>query len=130
MTIPEDVVSEVAPWVLKGAVTEILDEVVFDFWTGQLPMAQEMGVVLERVRASLARVRVPTTLLRGVVRLKRQMFVLEVHTRAGLLVKRSYDRPVLPLAQLVPDLGDDDAEKTIIDTTNNLLGVALDSFDD
>lgn len=118
--------SEAAPWVVKGAVIEILDVVVLDFWTGQLPAAQEMGVVLERVRASLERVHIRTRLIRGVVRHKHQRFLIEVHNREGLVVRRSYDRPVLSLDELA-----DDDDKTIIDTRNNLLLPGeVDSFDE
>lgn len=100
--------------------SEILDAVVSDFWTGQFPAAQEMGLVLENIRASLARVHIPTTLLRGVVRTRHQVFILEVHNRGGLVARRSYDRPVLCLDTLVSD----DDDKTIIDTHNNLLQAA------
>lgn len=107
---------EPVPWAIKGAVTEILDAVVFDFWTGQFPASQEMGVVLEKVRASLVRVHIASTLLRGVIKSRTQRFLLEVHNRDGMVVRRSYDRPVVSLEQLT-----DDDDKTVIDTLNNLL---------
>lgn len=125
MTITE---SKIAPIVVKGAVVEILDAVVFDFWTGKFPAAQEMGIILERVRASLERVRIGATRLVGVVRHKHPRFALEIHNRGGLLVRRTYDLPVLTLRQ-VDELDDDD--HTVIDTYSNLLlPEGADEFDE
>lgn len=111
--------------VIQGAVIEILDAVVRDFWTGHFPAAEEMGLVLERVRVALARVHIPVRSIRGVVRYRYQRFLIEIHNRAGLVVKRSYDRPVLALDALV------DGDDTVVCDTNNLLRACdADAFED